>query len=83
MISRYCRVRAYLEGDGTVTPTLEQLELSYSGNITSAYQSFSYDDAGNLTEKESVNDSGAVTDIVPFTGRPEPTIASTNSWTTR
>jgi YD repeat-containing protein len=62
VISRYCRVKAYLEGDGSVTPVLERLEFSYSGTLDSVYQTFGYDLAGNLTQKQRSTSAGTVTE---------------------
>ena len=61
-ISRYCRVRAYLTGSGSATPILQSVELSYSGSLSSQYSHFSYDEAGNLTEKRLHSDSSMVTE---------------------
>ena len=62
VISRYCRAKAYLEGNGTATPILESLDISYSGSLSSAFESFAFDEAGNLTEKVRRTDASAVTE---------------------
>jgi RHS repeat-associated protein len=59
-IGRYARYRAYLSGNGTVTPTLSQVEFGFSGSLTSQYRSFEFDAAGNMTSKIVADDSETV-----------------------
>ena len=51
MTGRYARVKAVLTGDGTVTPTLEELRLDFVGEVSSRSARYVYDEAGNLTHR--------------------------------
>ena len=59
-ISRYARVKVYLTGNVSATPSLDSLELSYLGGLTSRYQSYGFDAAGNLTNLVTKTDSSLV-----------------------
>ena len=60
VISRYCRYKAFLSGDNDVTPSLNSVELSYSGNLDSQYRSFVFDAAGNMTQKVTKSDTSLI-----------------------
>jgi RHS repeat-associated protein len=62
-ISRYCRVKADFTGNGSATPRLDSLELSYAGSLSSRSVRFEFDAAGNLTERREGNDSGSLVEI--------------------
>ncbi len=63
---RYARYKAFLTGDGSATPTLENVHMSYSGNVDSQMRTFTFDAAGNMTEKKVVTDSATVTETRSF-----------------
>src|SRR5690606_10063226 len=59
-ISRYAKIKAYLTGDGTATPTLGKIHLSYSGSLTSQHRDYLYDLAGNLLQANLKTDSAVL-----------------------
>lgn len=60
VISRYCRIKAYLSGDGSATPTLGGIDLSFSGDLPSQHRAYAYDEAGNMVERSVHDDTSAV-----------------------
>jgi len=87
VISRYCRYKVFFTGDGSNTPTLGSVELSYSGGVTSQLRTYTFDAAGNVTEKVTVTDSSTVTETRSYNDLNEITQnliddgTSTTTWT--
>lgn len=60
VISRYCRIKAYLSGDGSATPIFQSAELSFSGDLPSQGRAYAYDQAGNMLERTVHDDTSSV-----------------------
>ena len=79
---RYMKTKAFLTGDGTVTPTVSEVHVSHDGDVTSQFSSFVYDDAGNMTEKALVTDSSSVVETRTYNDMNELTANSVDDGTT-